>query len=808
MAKELPYRLPRPAAQPTDTYSRPNIPGPLAPQDIPRPLAASTQVPDALQRLITPLMRFGQKLVETEEIQIDTEEKIRSDKMSIDEARDELQKLARQSEKDGSLAAGSNPYRLKVAMEYAAERVMRDGYATILDEATSKYSNPMNQESPERFARDSYQNLEIGGYFAQARAAELYDSMTVNWLSRVRQQRSAKMIVQNQKDLDSAVYSAFSDHWENPSATSFEDLEAQINQASDVYRGLTGGPGRDRVAAKLAVFMDTMIQRALSEGDEADIGRLRGIMLAIEEDSTGTLQFGEDQIEVLDAIENKLTFAEKKINNIDFDDGLKQAGRELNNLIASGDHTLDPARNGAFATVVEDRLNELGVPQDSIATFMTENFSDRVQAVIDDDGRSLDDALLPGYVNKYMIGDITAPAAMAAIAASDAGDATKNRSIAQVEAARSQRASERRDITNSGGIPLAAAQNEAEAVGEVITDALGLEVGAQFAALAVDDLNEVARAAYKRDATGTQDEQSAAVEAAVTARAKEWRSVRIDGGRDFNITLAREHGLPEEAVQFMAKVSRQLAAEGIGVVPDAPPATEPADIDMRHGWFWRRAMLDNIDDSLDLHAEGLMDASVEGQKNRDRVSELNAEARADSLEFKQTGWLESLSRWRVEAAWGPGLGLRDWGLTENGIRPTVENRYTESIAGRLNDQWLQAVRLNGLSRDEMTSGTVGPVVLSNFPETQDPTKTLMVIPDTWIEDLESIADVNTSSMPQESLIEQLPDNPIITQYQAYVEMVGENDAVGLNDFITAQIHNVGRVTLPPLSPDLIKSLNE
>ena len=73
-------------------------------------------------------------------------------------------------------------------------------------------------------------------------------------------------------------------------------------------------------------------------------------------------------------------------------------------------------------------------------------------------------------------------------------------------------------------------------------------------------------------------------------------------------------------------------------------------------------------------------------------------------------------------------------------------------------------------------------------------------------DFAQLANTNTPDMSQEELLGKLKGNGITEGYNAYVEMVGVNDAIGFDAFLNWQINGIGRYRLPVPDADVMKQL--
>ena len=205
-------------------------------------------------RLANSLAGWGLTEQKREQDLIQQEEEIRIAKLDEQELEAELKKLASDAEKLNTWAISSNPFRIKTAMENVADRIMRGSFASALEDQTSKFADPLNAESEEQaaqFAADTFRSLGIRGFWAQARASDMYESMSSQWLGNVRSKKRARLEAKAHEDVQNAAYRAMTDFFVNPATNSFEDSVIRINTAADDGHALTGLPMRDDIMAGL-----------------------------------------------------------------------------------------------------------------------------------------------------------------------------------------------------------------------------------------------------------------------------------------------------------------------------------------------------------------------------------------------------------------------------------------------------------------------------------------------------------------------------------------------------------------------------
>ena len=818
MAKEIQSRLPRAQQRVTQQYSAPNPRAPQRPADLAQPAPYDPSLANAANRLLASLNQFGQK-VEAQAFQrVDEEERIRIAKMTHAEAEEELRKQARAAEQQGIIAFGTNPFRIKVAQQYAAERVMRASFHDALTKSTHQFSNPLNTKAnAEQFARDTFQQMEFPGHFAQARAAELYSEMTTQWLSQVRQQRSARAVRQNQEDLRNGVFGVLQEYDSGDMAGGYNELVERIQTMSDEYYSLAGDAGREHVISGVEAYMRNAIGQALKDNDEDDLRELRSLYERLSDqegeddfDLPDVFKWGTQHSESWAQIDSLLDQAEDGIGDISqerFEEGQKLAVRLAGSWMHSqGDVAISTDPSSDQAAALREHLIKEGVPPQAADDYIYGGtYAQKAaahgsaRAYID---RSVSDRLRNEVLKtednqqrQALITTLVASAVDSGEVAEHAATGLENelltlhnrmsreRDMSMALRARStQVAASQTIIGNQVAASTDLLQNEAEGSGVIHQISVGLQ----------EWLN--ARLEVVESQQYASDEER---EAAVNAEAERFNAdvADIGGSRAtmHDLEAARTKGAPDGLIDGWAAHNHALNNERL--ISDRRAIRlegmdDAGDVGLSGGWAWRTAYIDNIDDVTDLYGR-IATAASAGRTDiasSDRITAYNAETHQDAK--------AALAEFRDE-----GSSM----MTEDGlISPVIraDGVYTQfggefRTTDLLNQRYLQALRLSGLTPEMMRANAdEAGLDFDNFKELHDPYRTLMVNADNFVADVEEIAGINTKSMPQSELMQRLPDNPIVLHYQAYVEMVGENNAIGLTDFIVQTVEGIGRYTLP------------
>ncbi|QDP57817.1 MAG: hypothetical protein Unbinned7358contig1001_43 [Prokaryotic dsDNA virus sp.] len=801
MAKDF-TRLPRPQAGTSrgDGYYAPNLRAPTPPQMPARPAPVALAVDTATEqaafaRLSNALFGFGQTMWDREKDKIQAEEEIRITQLNTDQVRAELKRQAKEAEQSGLLTFGSNPYRRMVAMEYLAERVMRDEFAPTLTSNISRFSNPMSEENAQAFARDTFEGLNIQGGFAQRKASELYNSMSANWLAQVNSQKASRMVAKNRDDLYDASYHFARQYAEGGS--NFVELNELVTEKSNTFYELEGDAGRDHI---MKGIVEAVRNQSLTAEDADEIDRLQNLVDQIKLQKTGPLALSKDHLDSLDELENSLNIAEKNLGKnteSEIQDDVRVIRDEVNRLMVESEGPIDP---DAMWTMVVDSLGD-SVSSRALNRYQAEMYRDAIQDYESDQERisPADEKALYDQVDA----NIHDPDQVEIILSNEDMPPRMRMQIRQYVNSQRQVDMLAKSLANdSAAAQINGAQGQADLLAasatSMNTDAIDVSTLGTMRANSPQMMgNRAVEALIKRGAT--QEEMNEAFNEAAAAINGAWREVTLGRGESFDLEKARQYGAiyPEvftpDVLRVMEDMTRESAASAIGVGQTAMELREGQElpeIGLQEGTWIRRAMIDNIDDVRQLH-------QTPQTPNRDaQINEYNQESRQDSMAF-------------IEAIQGDALDI----LTATG-RPTDEEAQTRMfitlVENRHSDQYIQARRLLGYSPENMRTGVddMG-VPLSVNPDFKSPYKTLMVNPDTVISDLEALSAVEDGLTP-EQLQERLPGNGIVEGYLGYRDMVGENNAVsfdeGPSSFVALTLKGIGLNTLPAIPADLIKAL--
>lgn len=795
-------RLPSPQAGSgrSDGYFAPNLIRPAAPQLPQRPSQVALAVDtsndiNATNRLLDSLFNLGETMWDRQKESIDAEEMLRVSKLSQEEVRNDLKKQAKAAEQSGLLAFGSNPYRRMVAMEYLAERVMRDDYSKELTANLSRFSNPLSEEDASVFARDTFEALNIQGGYAQQKATEMYNSMSSNWMAQVNSQKQSRMVSKNREDLRDASYHVFRELADGE--INFAEAVERIDAHSDAFYELENSAGREYIVAGLVAAADN---QAYDAEDAGAIDALQSTINQIRLQKTGGLALSESHLDKLDEIENRLNAKEKamgKVTQEELRDDMQQVSIAVAKVLQEHGDNLETDQ------VWELALTELGddVSEDAKALYYTQNLNDTVFGFQSDVARLSPTATNEIFDNFESLGSdlearsqfidtLDAPAQVKQTLRSNLRDMTILRNQELSLALRGT--SVLSDMASNSGQEI---YNQAGA-GEVVDATEAAVLSSVRQTSPKEEASKAAEAAIKQGLTPEEAEQAAFE--AHRAIDSVWDGIIIEGGSDYNLEAAREAAkmypqiFTPSRLKTMEKVSQARAARDLNI-PMGTDVPSGDSMDLQEGRLlaWDRDMRANIDDVRELHKQ------KQTPKRDEQIAAYNKKARTDAgayfKEFDRLAILSARDLYKAEAA--------EKYLPETSI----------SIAQRSPEEYIQASRLFGYSPENLRTGVDDRgVPLSINPDHKNPYKQLMIDPDTLISDLEALSKVADGLSPEE-LQQALPNNSIVEGYLAYRDLVGEEDAVSFNtgrdNFVSLQLRGIGAYTNPTIPTELRKALS-
>ena len=724
MAKEIQSRLPQAQQRVTQQYSAPNPRGPQRPADLAAPAPYDPSLANAANRLIASLNKFG-KTVQTQALErVDEEERIRIAKMTHAEAEEELRKQARAAEQQGTIAVGTNPFRIKVAQQYAAERVMRASFHDALTKSTHQFSNPLNTKAnAEQFARDTFQQMEFPGHFAQARAAELYSEMTTQWLSQVRQQRSARAVRQNQDDLRNGVFGVLQEYDSGDMAGGYNELVERIQTMSDEYYSLAGDAGREHVISGVEAYMRNAIGQALKDNDEDDLRELRILYNRMSETRMDPLKPGESPVdrdeftlpdvfkwgtqhsESWGQIDSLLDQAEDSIDDGSVEEQreaqfkIDQAVRaEIGRRAAEGETPLtgsqtDPIDQPFLAQLAE----EYG--QSAVYSYTG---GGAYRNLVEGDAKAAAKTpkdVMDEYYNKLGQHNPDFTAISVQIENDERlSDKDSMELQERIDARRLRRTGISKDInidpeTEAPRQAATASETRLKIVEKHLDQAFGLSQVTQDVVTGFQtwQQQEVARA--RREAK-TDEDREAAIEATWARTNKVMEDVLSDDASNINMDAAREAGLPSSLLKNLEEIDhgqnlRRLQSEREQVTIE--DATDAGDVGLQGAWALEPAFIDNIDDVSELH-EDVKTATTPVRRKRAeaQITRYNIETQQNATEIAH--------RLRTDGVYGGSVRVFADGFYFVSMSdPEVRGQPNEMITAR----YLQALRLSGLTPEMM-----------------------------------------------------------------------------------------------------------
>ena len=810
----LPLRLPTVQARPANTYYAPNTkrPEPIAPITPPAP--QDTQMETALGNLARGLITFGSTLKKDEINDVVEAEQLKVQRMNVEEARAYSKQLAKEAEEAGVIDFGTNFYRIEAAQRSLARKMMREVYSPMLTEAETRMTDPMSPDSSQEYAKQSFQaaleHENILGFYGQAEARAIYEQVADPWIEGVRKARGQRMVKYNEElvaDTAVSVVGKFLD-----GDIDWAEAQEEFTRATDDLYDVGGGSGKAQLAAGLKAAVTTRANRAIADGDSDALGDLEDLMVLIrakddEKAYTGPLDFGVDQSLEIEEIDTLLTQARYKIENQPDNDRIEHE-RTVSDFMAA--YMLDNRDNLSLDHNSLDHQNMLRAIDTAVAAgtlnrdaaniYLLRSFERDYNSLTQagESPKGLLDSMMM-LVHSYTDYEATEASIMAS-------DLVGNDKLAMLNLLSGERVERLRNETVVETIH-ADAVAEVELVSADVENLVTAAVGDNIAVNEVvvqlpHTIREHAKSLIvttRNNTSGDDEAKRIAADGALKTFRDSIREVTIreEGEVDFDIDRARELGLPDSIIRDMIAVSQsvregQLAARRIGTDYHAGITIDEADWGTKNPFGW----IDNIS-ALDATPLNAADRAY----HNDEIADLRKWSKVPFTRGIYDSWIARHYKRKFEEGGFVYEGLT-LSQTRAGVKPSVVDVDATAY-------YEQAARLVGMTPDMMLGDQKNRWGwdMSERGVYKDPYQTLMNNPDTWLRDLEEIANTNTATMEEEDLIKKLsPTNDIVRHYTAYKSWVGENDAVSFDVFITLQYTGIGHYTLPRASDTLMDKL--
>jgi len=552
--------------------------------------------------------------------------------------------------------------------------------------------------------------------------------------------------------------------------------------------------------------------------DSDEIDKLQSLISEIRLQKKGALALSADSQEELDLLENQLNKAEKTIGNLSLEELRNEESRvdDIANSVLVDNPNLTKEE---LLEAMGPRLEEEEVSKQAIDNWTVERAGDKLVAL-----QSRDFQMTPADQNTFFeglnkLGNDYEAREQYVVTYDGMPEKVRAARLHEIRAQKdAEQGRYRRSLQPIAGLMknverLADMQynSAAEAGGVVdLTDASVLsESRVQSASNAVMD------AAEDADRRNVSDEErDQLIRAAVIHNDKLWSQVTINGGADYNVERARELAIdnpeifPPEILRTMEQISQQAALTSL--MPEAVDpviGATPEQLGLETGaWYWYdRAMVSNVNDVANLLTE------PETAPRNAQINDLNRETRADAAAYIQGAVKESDTENLTVfggAAYRPVI-------TPNGVEDVFGEGPLGGSRGVNEDrtrQLEQALRLAGRTPEQIRNKDWAGLDpdLEKFKDFKNPQKTLMVNPDTFVDDLSELASIPDGLSPEE-LQEQYGSNGIVAGYLAYRDWVGINDAIpfseGPNNFLALTLKGIGTQTLPVPDNSVLKALN-
>jgi hypothetical protein len=768
----------------------------------------------ALGNFAKGLMAFGSTLkrqaideaVETEQLKVQ--------RMGVEEARAYSKQLAKEAEEAGVIDFGTNFYRIEAAQRSLARKMMREVYAPMLTEAETRMTDPMNPDSSQEYAKQSFQaameHENILGFYGQSEARALYEQIADPWLENVRKVRGRRMVQYNEElvvDTAASVVSKFLD-----GDMDWAEVQNELETATNDLYDVGGGRGGDQVASGLKSIITTRANRAIAEGDEEALDDLDDLMVLIrakdnEKGYTGPLDFNVEQSLEIEEIDTLLTQARYKLDNQPDNDRIEH-DRSVDDWMAT--YMLDNRDNLSLDHNSPDYQNMMRALDTAVAAgtlnrnavnrYLLKQYEGYYKSLtqVGESPEGLLDSMIT-LVKSYT--DYDATEAMLLTSALSGKDRLAMLNLLngeRVERIRNETVVETIHADAVADLEIVSADVENLVMGAVGEDIEANEVVATLPHTIMEYAKSLI-VTTRNNTTGDDDVKRIATDEALKAFGDAIREVTLREGFevDFDIDKARELKLPDAIIKDMIKVSQAVRENQL--------AEERIDADYRAGivideWDWgTKSPFGWIDDISDLDVVPKNEEAREAHNK-----EIAYQRRWSQSPFIMGIWSNWTGSYYKQEFQDGGFVYKRRTLSEKaeGIQPSEVDSYGTAY-------YEQAARLVGLTPAMMLGDQKNRWGwdMSEKGIYKDPYQTLMNNPDTWLRDLEEIANTNTATMEEEELLEKLSQtNDIVRHYTAYKTWVGENDAVSFDTFITLQYQGIGHYTLPRAPKTLMDKL--
>lgn len=799
---QFPAPIPRPQARTTDTYVRPN---PLQPQ---QPVAFApgyaqgrivrNDLGDAVQRLAGVLGQVGPSLVATEAQRVQDLEAIRLSRMETDEIRADLMSQARAMEKAGTLQAGSNPYRLMAIQETLADRMMREDFNNVLDANLSKFSQPDNPEDPAEFALETYQRLQIPGVFGQRRAAAMYSEKSSTWLAQVNQQKNAKIVVKNDEDYSDDLYSLFGTYLDEPGAMDQAGFLQAILSRSDEFYNLTGQSGRDQIVGALGVFIKARGNSAANDGDESELERLIAVVEQVEEGGVGGLGFGnnyeanfEELRTELDALMEESKDESLRNRPREQADAAGVANRQLLNHLESG-KPIDTSPTGDFALMIREDLVKMGISQEVIDAqilalptlvnqYLSATSKPSPEAIDGLEARLLQarsSEEIKAITDEYLANGLVPPQYLAAAV----DRATQRVTQLSIEARLTRIGLQENDAVIRANL-LAAEAGGGNAEDPTLVGPIIVEMG------------ELNKSRIEESLTLPEEDREAFVKQELAEFADILKYDQESGNTFYDLNKMVELGFSPESVEAAREINTSAAT--FTEAGEVMAVAGPDQLSIDYSGYFDKGYRPFIRLADDISETLMGTPRTRSGTDLETMRDLGTQIYTDAGEYRKLQGKKQVLPDGTVVEGGSGLEIRSDGLygKVSGTRLPESAQYS----------YLSAVRLSGLTPEELRQGqTAEGLKLSQSVALTDPGLTVMSAPETFIQDLERLATVNTEDMTEMELREALSDTSLMQGYLAY-QANQKSQGVSFDQFVLAQIQ-IMPYAGAPASSELITRL--
>jgi len=786
--------IPTPKARLTNTYFAPNDAAPEAPTPIAKPIKDTSNLGDALINFANSLTKWGVQREKEKRSDIARKEALDLDAKTIKEREEYLQKISREAEQNGSIADGTNYFRIVFAHEYSAEKAMKEVFASALTDKLDYYANPLNEADEKEFAENTF-NTEIlpkvGGFYGQRKAKELYQEMAGNWFATVKQSRQTAIKQINSENFVDKSYNNIAD-FANGNISKETFIANRAKNSENVFKleGRNGDEYEIRAVQRYVqnVLIDPNIEAEELITIEALINQMSRSSKDDDKNADDTQKgFNLNTNYAAELTEMSLKLAKK----IDATEEIEEKNRReydeqindfFNQIWFTKGSTLgiDSSMHGEDADTLRNQALEAGVPQNVITSWLVENWEGKVdtlkareQRITPEDRQVVKEIMANTKTTNLQKFQLLLDSDIPMAARTQELNFLSN-SMRLREQAKNETLEKHRTNLNSIEVKI-----------DFVTQQMNRTLSSLEAFELSPALNAVTNKILTRINKAAEDgneEQIAPLMGVLNDATNNLYNLTT---QKFDLEKADElkEYIDPNTLKLMKERNfkqNEQELEGESLPKDMMGLTDYVDFKIGIPPFLRNA--DDISSAIE-------------DNDTKNITSLGPELRNSALNYlakpKKPGDLWEDSNYAKK------IGIKSTDtfyeltnisrsvkkqvvITEDGVYDRFGNLDTELTA-----TVIQAMRFQGLTQEEKITGkSKTGLILENHPVLLDPRQTIMTNPTTFIEDFNDLITKNNKDISEEDLINT---TNLGAEYKAYTKLVGEQEAISFNAWLDYQI---------------------